>query len=145
MQLLISLTEKNTRCGWTAIDGFEGSCTILPLPWLQTVLQMLQSASTRHYRLGIHEALWLRKPFRKPHMASICERPHTLQCLCHLLHIFASHHFALLCWFWCRRWSWKPSYFDNTTTVIHMLLLINILRLYYRKNTGHLTSKKQSW
>lgn len=53
---------------------------------------------------------------------------------------------TLLCWFWCRRWSWKPSYFDNTTTVIHMLLLINILRLYYRKNTGHLTSKKQrSW
>lgn len=55
---------------------------------------------------------------------------------------------ALLCWFWCRRWSWKPSYFGNTNTVRHTLLLISILRLCCKKNTCHSTSKSpvvQCW
>lgn len=94
---------------WRVTGRFEGSYTVPPLPWLRAVLQMLPSASTWHNRKGFHKALRLWKPLRKHHMALIWERPHTLQYLCHLLHVSCQSLlcFALLCWFWCRRWSWK--------------------------------------
>lgn len=143
MQSLIRLTAKY-EVGMNA-SGPESSHAILPSQGCELCCKcckVLARDLTDRASVGLCNSslsgnlIWLQ--FVKDHTRSSAVPP-----VSHFLPVT-----ALLCWFWCRRWSWKPSYFGNTNTVRHTLLLISILRLCCKKNTCHSTSKSpvvQCW